>query len=79
MLSLPSSSLKQHAMHQQRCCSLAGCVLSPLHAGGWFPIALSVVVFVISSIWFYGRQRKSEYSKSHAQYLESVLHLPGSR
>ncbi len=65
-------------MHQQRCCSPAGRVLSTLGAGGWFPIALSAVVFLISSIWFYGRQRKSEYSKEHAQYLESVLHLPDS-
>ena len=54
-------------------------MLSTLGAGGWFPIALSAVVFLISSIWFYGRQRKSEYSKVHAQYLESVLHLPDSR
>ena len=66
-------------MHQKRSCSPAGRVLSLLDAGGWFPIALSAVVFLVSSIWFYGRQRKSEYSKAHAQYLESVLHLPDSR
>ena len=53
-------------------------MLSTRNAGGWFPIALSAVVFLISSIWFYGRQRKSQYSKEHAQYLESVLHLPDS-
>ena len=54
-------------------------MLSTLSAGGWFPIALSAVVFLISSIWFYGRQRKGEYAKEHAQFLEGVLHLPDSR
>ena len=45
-------------------------------AGGWFPIALSIVIFIISAIWFYGRQRKSMYAKEHAQHLESVLRFP---
>ncbi len=45
-------------------------------AGGWFPIALSIVVFIVSAIWFYGRQRKNTYAKAHAQHLESVLHPP---
>ncbi len=43
--------------------------------GGWFPIALSAVVFAISAIWFYGRQRKSVYVKANSQYLEQVLAL----
>ncbi|CAL8468147.1 g7686 [Coccomyxa elongata] len=41
--------------------------------GGWFPIALSIVVFAISAIWFYGRQRKTEYVKANSKYLEQVL------
>ena len=44
-------------------------------AGGWFPIALSVLIFLISAVWFYGRLRKSAYLKDHAQALESVLKL----
>jgi K+ transporter len=44
-------------------------------AGGWFPIALSLVVFFISAIWFYGRQRKGQYVKANSQYLEQVLSL----
>ena len=31
---------------------------------------------MISAIWFYGRQRKSNYAKEHSQHLESVLNLP---
>jgi len=50
-----------------------------LCVGGWFPIALSIVIFIISAIWFYGRQRKSMYAKDHAQHLESILQFPDSR
>lgn len=44
--------------------------------GGWFPIALAIVVFIVSAIWFYGRDKKSEYAKKNALYLEQVLSLP---
>jgi hypothetical protein len=33
------------------------------------------VVFGVSAVWFYGRQRKSLYVKEHSQYLEQVLAL----
>jgi KUP system potassium uptake protein len=41
--------------------------------GGWFPIALAFVVFVVSSIWFYGRDQKTAYAKKNALYLEQVI------
>lgn len=44
-----------------------------LRAGGWFPIALSIIIFLISAIWFYGRQRKSDNLKEHALQLENLL------
>jgi K+ transporter len=47
-----------------------------VYAGGWFPIALACIIFIISAIWFYGRQRKNLYLKSNAQRLESILKLP---
>jgi K+ transporter len=45
-------------------------------AGGWFPIALAFVVFLVSAVWFYGRDKKSLSIKNNAQYVEQVLALP---
>jgi K+ transporter len=47
--------------------------LACMRAGGWFPIALSIIIFLISAVWHYGRQRKSDHLKEHALQLESLL------
>jgi hypothetical protein len=38
---------------------------------------MAVVVFIVSAIWFYGRDKKTAYAKKNAFYLEQLLSTPG--
>ena len=41
--------------------------------GGWFPIAVAVGVFSLSSIWYWGQSRKAKFMSGNMVPLSEIL------
>ncbi|KAL4638083.1 hypothetical protein ACB092_03G124500 [Castanea dentata] len=50
-------------------------VCTKIYEGGWIPFAISFILAVIMFGWFYGRQRKLEYTLTHKITLERLIGL----
>lgn len=54
-----------------------------IHEGGWFPVALASVLFLVTTTWKTGRIILSEYLKTHTipfeQFLEQIRMKPPAR
>jgi KUP system potassium uptake protein len=54
-------------------------VFTKIHEGGWLPFAVSIILALIMFVWYYGRQRKTEYemaNKVTVQRLGELLASP---
>lgn len=47
-------------------------MLQFLH-GGWFPLAVALAIFAISSVWYWGQTRKGHFMQGNMIPLADVI------
>ncbi|GJM98656.1 hypothetical protein PR202_ga15685 [Eleusine coracana subsp. coracana] len=61
---------------------MEGCYVSAVFTkipeGGWLPFAVSVILALIMFVWYYGRQRKTEYEMANKVTVERLGELLAS-
>lgn len=55
--------------------SYVSAVFTKIPEGGWLPFAVSMILALIMFVWYYGRQRKTEYEMANKVTLERLSEL----
>ncbi|KAM3257843.1 hypothetical protein ACQJBY_049888 [Aegilops geniculata] len=59
--------------------SYVSAVFTKFTEGGWLPFAISMILALIMFVWYYGRQKKTEYERANkitAERLGELLAMP---